>query len=227
MSVNYRWYAKHAFCLQAIDIVMKSGLAFSPDIPAAGGYEVRLLGEAEIPKLMEFHDSRCVRLSNVFTREEAGIRLGSGHLCFCVWRREELAGFVWFAPRSIFSPDLHCEFQMDGTSAMIYNSFVDPAHRGRNVFPLLVNESFRVLAEQGYDRVYAFVRHRNFPSKRAFGKLGFQAFGIVLYGFVMGWCFFLPFISRSAGIRVRPCSGPWRRWQAVIRKRLVREEPVR
>ena len=72
MSVNYRWYAKHAFCLQAIDIVMKSGLAFSPDIPAAGGYEVRLLGEAEIPKLMEFHDSRCVRLSNVFTREEAG-----------------------------------------------------------------------------------------------------------------------------------------------------------
>ncbi len=227
MSMNYRWYAKHAFSLQAVDVIRKSGLDSSPGIPGVDGYEVCLLEETDIPELMDFHDSRCVQWSNVFTREEVGIRLASGHSCFCVWCREDLVGFVWFAPRTIFSPDLHCRFDMEDRGVMIYNGFVAPEHRGRNVFPLLMNESFRALARLGYTRVYGFVRHRNFPSKRALAKHRFQTFGIVLYGFVMGCYFFLPFVRQAAGVRVYPCASPWHRWQEFFHKRLVREEPVR
>jgi ribosomal protein S18 acetylase RimI-like enzyme len=224
---NIHWYLKHVFSIRVMEVIGKPHLAFSPEIHAAEGFAVHMLQDNDIPELMAFHDSRCIQRSGVFSREEVHIRLESGWACFCVRSPGSMAGFVWFAPRRIYSPDLHCEFEMGDRSVMITNGFVAPEHRGRNVFPTLMNESFRVLAELGCNQVYGFVRHENRSSKKALAKHGFQTFGIIIHGFAIGVYCFLPLIRDNAGIRVRLCAGPWHRWQEILDKRFLKSGVMR
>ncbi|HOD72200.1 MAG TPA: hypothetical protein PKO27_14305 [Deltaproteobacteria bacterium] len=222
MKPDPRWYLKLLLSVQVIDIIGKPNLSFSPEIPAVSGLHVQVLQEQDISELMEFQDSRCIGRTVVFSHEEAHARLESGWRCFGARRLGCMAGFVWFAPRALSSPDLHCEFEMDARSVMITNAFVAPEHRGRNVFPILMNESFRTLTELGYKRVYGFVHHGNRSSKKALAKHHFQTLGMILSGFVMGVYFFLPFIADDAGICVRFCGSPWLRWREFFRKRAGR-----
>lgn len=226
MKQNIRWHLKQVFSIRAMDILMVPDLTFSPVLPVDDDLEVEILREEDIPELMEFHDSRCIQRSGVFTREEVLTRLKSGHMCSCARHRGNMSGFVWFAPLVVFAPDLHCEFKMNDGGVMIYNVFIASEHRGRKVLPTVLNMSFRKLAELGYSRSYAFIHHENRSSKKTLEKYHSQTCGIIFHGFAAGCYFLLPFIRNNAGIRVRLCSSPWYRWQEVFRKRPIGGQPT-
>ncbi len=219
MNINLSWYRKHVFSISMVNMIKFPDLRICPQITSTGDVEVFLLSKGDIPSLMDLHDTKCIAWNHAFTAQEAEERLASGQICSCARVGGRMAGFVWFAPRSIYSPDLRCTFELDSTSVVIHNGFVDPAYRGMKVGPQMIGISFRRLAETGYKTVYGYPRVTNRASKKAMGHHGFVTFGSIVYGYVLGYYYFLPFLNKEQGIHLRLEVSPWHRWRTFARKR--------
>ena len=220
MSINFRWYKRQVFSLQGVDMIKFPDLSVCSRVPVGNDIRVDLLKRENIPELMDLHDTKCVEWNHAFSREDAEDRLASGQICSCAWHKGRMAGFVWFAPRRIYSPDLHCMFELDSTGAVIHNGFVDPACRGMKVGPIMMARSFQRLSEMGYKTVYGYPRITNQASKKAMGYHGFVTFGRIFYGYLLGYYYFFPFLHGEPGIRLRLSVSPWHRWQAFFQKRM-------
>lgn len=220
MSVNFRWYRKHVLSFHAVDLIKFCDLSACSGMSSGEDVELSLLQAQDISELMEFHDTKCVEWNHAFTRNEVEDRLASGQICTCARYQGRIAGFIWFAPRRIYSPDLHCMFELDGSGVVIHNGFVDPARRGMKIGPMMMDRSFQMLYEMGYRTVYGYPRITNQASKKAMSYHGFVTFGKIFYGYVLGFYYFLPFHDPDPGMSIRRAVSPWHRWQTFFQKRL-------
>ncbi len=220
MNIHARWYLKQVVSIQVMDIIKFPDPTFSPEIPADSEFKVTFLRDEEVAELMEFHDAKCIGKTPVFSHAEVSSRLKTGHLCSCARIGDHLAGFCWFKTGDIRSPDLHCLFEFAEKSAVIHNAFVDPEYRGKNLTPMMMRESFRILTGMGYKSVYAYIRSKNRSPMRSAEKFNRVAIGKIIYGYVLGYYFLFPFIQKDVGLRVRLDVSPWHRWQTFFQKRL-------
>lgn len=222
MTININWYLNQLFSIRLMEVIKIPDLSYSPEVPVDTDFDVSLLKEEEIPELMEFHDSQSAGWYHVFSAEDAKERLKAGDLCYLARLGNRIIGFCWFKTGSIYSSELHCLFEFGSQSAVIYNGFIDPSCRGKNIFPAMIGKSFRKLAEAGFKDVYGYMRAINKPSKRALDKYNRVTVGKIYYGHVLGCYLFVPFIPEDAGVKIHLDVNPWHRWQAFLQKRLSR-----
>lgn len=220
MNTNYRWYMRQLLSIRLMEIIKIPDLSYSPKIPLESDFEVSLLKEEGIPELMDFHDSLCIDSKQVFSASDVKRRLKAGDMCYCAHGGERLMGFCWFKTGSIYSTDLHCLFEFGNKSAIIYNGFIDPACRGKNVFPAMIGKAFHKLAEAGYKDVYGYMRSSNKSSKRALDKYNRWTVGWIYYGYLLGYHLFMPLVPENAGVTMTYDGHPWHRWQGFFQKRL-------
>lgn len=219
-KIHAQWHLKQVISVRATDIIKFPDPGFSPDLPCDSSLKVTFLRDEEIAELMEFHDARCTGKTPVFSHAEVSSRLKTGHLCSLARIEDRLAGFCWFKTGDIHSPDLHCLFEFTEKSAVIHNAFVDPEYRGKNLTPMMMRESFRLLAGMGYKSVYAYIHSNNRSPMRTAEKFNRVPVGKIFFGYVLGCYFLLPLIQKDAGVRVSLDVSPWHRWQVFFNKRL-------
>ena len=220
MSINIRWYKKHAFSLNGMEIFRHPDLSAHSGLPPQNDIEMYPLKKEEIPQLMELHDTKCIEWNHIFTREDVEDRLASGQTCICSWYKGQLAGFIWLAPRRVFSPELRCMFETDSTGVFEYNAFVNPDHRRMHVGLRLLDKACQEFAEKGFKTMYSYFRISNQASRKGNTHLGFKKVGRIYYGYLLGYYYFIPSLSREPGVQVRLCASPWHRWQTFVQKRV-------
>ena len=108
MKANTRWYLKHLYSWNSVDLNVIPDIGFSPELSVEDRLVFARLGEQDIPKIVEFHDTYCVEWNAIFSEVDVRNRVREGHRCYIARKQGNLVGFVWYAPNRVYSPDLHC-----------------------------------------------------------------------------------------------------------------------
>ena len=109
----------------------------------------------EAPDSLEVSAATGAELETIFagqSGDEAGIGhriLAAGAECLIAWRGESMAGYSWIDRRQVLLLGHRVADLPDG-GAYTFNSYVWPDFRGRKVFQVLTESTYRRLAREGF-----------------------------------------------------------------------------
>jgi ribosomal protein S18 acetylase RimI-like enzyme len=142
--------------------------------------DIRLLSAAEFEALAE--PDRVALLERLELVEP---------YCRQKWQRGDLAvlarvsgrpaGIVWCARASVYVPDIAREVRPQSGECYIHDVYVNPAERGRQVAPAMLDFLARELRARDVYRAWALIERSNVASVRAFEKAAYIAVADVLY----------------------------------------------
>jgi RimJ/RimL family protein N-acetyltransferase len=135
----------------------------------AGGADVRVLAPSEIAAYV------ALRAGEDAASVQA--RLDRGDLCFTTWEEGRLVGGVWVRFDRMWVSELDRFLPLREGDAYGYDSFTDPAHRGRGAATARAEALIRHLQDRGYRRLVAYVAAGNMAGRAAVERLGFEDVG--------------------------------------------------
>jgi GNAT superfamily N-acetyltransferase len=94
-------------------------------------------------------------------------------------------GWVRLQHRGVID-ELGTRLELLPTDAWGYDTFVQPEHRARGAFVVLMWEMFRFLRERGFTHIYASVTWENQPSRAAHTRLGYHVATVIDRFWVLG-----------------------------------------
>lgn len=138
------------------------------------GYSFTRLGEEDFEMV--------VRLQNEDEHasvEEMHARARQGHTCLGVTRGDQLIAYTWFAldrSQTVLYPR-----KMLANEAYLFNAYVLPAERGRNLAVIMRYQCYQRLRELGRDTLYSVTVRANKASWRFKEKLGAEKIFFAVY----------------------------------------------
>jgi ribosomal protein S18 acetylase RimI-like enzyme len=108
-------------------------------------------------------------------------RLGPHTRCFLAAEGERLLHASWVTTCAAWTRELRRYVHPPPGSAYVYESFTDPAARGRGIYPAALRALASWLAERDIPRLWVAVEEDNFPSLKAVSKAGFAEQFVVRY----------------------------------------------
>jgi GNAT superfamily N-acetyltransferase len=128
-------------------------------------------------ELSETDATAIEAMPSALLREQAWYA-GRGARAFLATVRGEPAGlcFYWFGERY----RMRNFWPLRANEAKLVQVIVDPPHRGRGVGCALISSTAMLLANSGFDALYARIWHSNGPSIGAFGRAGWRRIALVL-----------------------------------------------
>ncbi len=138
------------------------------------GYELVTLDDRDFESLGRWQGSG-ENASPELMRERAG----QGHTCLGMKRGGEIVAFTWFAldrTQTVLYPK-----EMAPNEAYLFNSYVLPAERGKNLAVIMRYQSYQVLRTLGRDTLYSITVKANTASWRFKQKLGAQKVFFMVY----------------------------------------------
>ena len=162
-----------------------------------GGLWVKLLGEAgyrrlgihelllsqqiQRPRTGADLSFRALRASD---REVPGVdaggrrrRVEAGHHCYLLLVDQSVVAACWVAEGSVPLPYLGGGVRLASGEACTYETWTDPAMRGRGIGAHLRLHVAAELRDDGFDRLLAMVYPENLPAVRMVEKLGYRRIG--------------------------------------------------
>lgn len=94
--------------------------------------------------------------------------------CYLVETLGRIAHASWVTTSGAWTTELGCPVMPPAGSAYVYESFTDPALRGRGIYPLALACICAELSSRGIGEAWIAVDPDNAPSLRAISKAGFQ-----------------------------------------------------
>ena len=82
--------------------------------------------------------------------------------------------------------ELGSRLELAATDAWGYGTFVQPEHRARGAFAVLMWEMFEILRTRGFRRIFASVTWENIPSRGAHTRLGYHVATVIDRYWVLG-----------------------------------------
>ena len=193
-------------------------ISFSPALSFDKQFVFSRLGEQDISKCIEFHDTYCLNWNFLFSAEDIENRFREGHRCYVACKYEELVGFMWIGVNRVYSPDLRCTLAIEEHCVISYNGFVRPDCRGKNILPGIRRAAFQELAGEFYKRCYNYTSSTNKSVIISNRKFNAYPVGKIIYGYLLGFYFFFPFIKKDVGITVHCNERPWQKWKDFFQK---------
>jgi len=120
-------------------------------------YTFNFFGPEEMKIIGQFPDrSRGLR------EEKLIERLDEGKKCFGAKFKGEIAAFTWFNFNECTFP--HCYAQLKQGEAYLFDMFVHPKFRGKNLAPYLRYQQYLALQEMGIKSLYSVSEYFNKPA---------------------------------------------------------------
>ena len=101
-------------------------------------------------------------------------RLSDTTRCYLVETGGQIAHASWMTTSGAWTTELGSLVTPPAGSAYVYESFTDPALRGRGIYPFALSCICAELSSQGITEVWIGVEATNAPSVRAITKAGFK-----------------------------------------------------
>lgn len=112
------------------------------------------------------------------------------HLFPFVTLGDEIIGYVKIGFNKVYVHDFEREITLPPRDAMVYDTFVLPEHRGRNIALALVNETAIYLRALGYERLWCHIPEWNTASSTLYRKAGFREVSHIRFVKLMAFRFF-------------------------------------
>lgn len=99
-------------------------------------------------------------------------RFSKGHLCIALVHSKEIAAYCWADTKEFnFRPE---SFPLGPKDAYLYDAYTCEAFRGKGLAPYMRQQCYKVLKEQGYEKLYSVTETFNTSSKIFKAKLNAQ-----------------------------------------------------
>lgn len=219
---NIKWYLNLLFSWSSVYVNIFPDISFSPELSLDKQFVFSRLREQDISDLIEFHNTYCLDWDFLFSAEDIENRFRKGHRCYVARKHEELVGFMWIAVNRVYSSNLRCIFATEKHCVISYNGFVRPDCRGKNILPGIRRAAFQELVSEFYKKCYGYTRSTNKSVIKSNRKFNACPIGKIIYGYLLGFYFFFPFIKKDMGITVHRSETPWRKWKSLFRDRIVK-----
>ncbi len=108
------------------------------------------------------------------TPEEIRGRFDAGHRAYVAWSDEQPAAWGWVATRSADIGELGSTFAIPARERYLWNFVTRPEHRGRGIYPRLLDEIVRVESADA-ERFWIAYAPENQASGAGIAKAGFVA----------------------------------------------------
>jgi RimJ/RimL family protein N-acetyltransferase len=109
--------------------------------------------------------------------------------CLGIFVSGQLAGYTWARFDAI--PRLRSDqtlYRLQPNEAYLFDAFIDRAHRGRRLAPLMRHHMHKALAAEGYRRFYSITVRLNTASRRFKARLGATELELrVLFAIARRW----------------------------------------
>jgi GNAT superfamily N-acetyltransferase len=134
-----------------------------PSLPPIPGLIVRRVVE---PNVMAEVQGRAA--------SEMADRFAAGHRAYVAYLDGEPAAFGWVATRSAFIGELSATFEIGGGDRYLWNFVTRPSHRGKGIYPRLIDAIVRVESLEA-ERFWIAYAPENHASGAGIRKAGFVA----------------------------------------------------
>jgi GNAT superfamily N-acetyltransferase len=115
------------------------------------------------------------------------IRFQRGDTCLLVLRDGSPIAMGWLRlQHGGIIDELGTRLELASTDAWGHDTFVQPEHRARGAFVVLMWEMFQFLRDRGFTHIYASVAWENQPSRAAHGKLGYHVATVIDRLWILG-----------------------------------------
>jgi ribosomal protein S18 acetylase RimI-like enzyme len=112
------------------------------------------------------------------TAEDIRARLEKGHLCVVLRKNGSVVGFAWADPDEV--NDVTCDYVLGPGEAYLYDAFVAPGFRGRELAVYMRTESYKHLRRLGRHTFYCICEYFNTPALKFKEKLGAERVALYL-----------------------------------------------
>lgn len=140
------------------------------------------LPEGDVPQARELSNDDVLAFSAQYPKHlprDFVLRAHArGDRCIAIIVDGELAAYCWFSLRPT-EMDRGLEVRFDRSMVYQYKAFTFRAHRGQRLALLILKRALEIYAENGVDRVVAYIARNNFASLAAAKGAGFRVAGNV------------------------------------------------
>ena len=126
----------------------------------------------------------------MYISEEIKTGTSENHIFPHVKYNGEIIGYVKVGFNRVYILDYDESIQFPDKNSFIYDTFVMPEFRGKNIAPFLLNETIRYLRNRKFEKIWCHIPPWNHSSRRAFEKLNFQRIAHVRYFKILNYKFF-------------------------------------
>jgi ribosomal protein S18 acetylase RimI-like enzyme len=112
------------------------------------------------------------------TVEDIRARLDRGHLCVVLKQDGRVAGFAWADLDEV--NDASCDYPLGPAEAYLYDAYVAPHFRGRELAVYMRTESYKHLRRLGRSTFYCICEYFNTPALKFKNKLGSERVALYL-----------------------------------------------
>jgi len=173
-SISFVFSYKPLYLYSTSDLTRKDQQARCP-------LEISIGNQVDIDLIVELLDYA----NETFVRKRSENALNKGAKPFLVFSNDKMSHISW-----LFYPPIVREqliiLKLKPTEAHIATCYTNPAFRGMNIYPTVLQHILRYAAEKGTKRVYIASSPKNIASIRGIEKAGFSKIttikGFVLFG---------------------------------------------
>lgn len=158
-------------------------------VPPQDGLIVRQLGPEDasvLDEILRLQASKETLFEPAFGVADALERLQQGEYCFACEYGGNVVGYLWFCSTSKYIPEIQSTLVLEPREVYVYNAYVVPAFRGRDIVPRLYRVGRSLLADRGFKReIIARMNWNQSPERVLSNKVNAIAIGDVSVGFFL------------------------------------------
>lgn len=107
-------------------------------------------------------------------RSEIEERFKRGNRCFIACIETKIIHYTWVSFHKEYLTSINKCIELADDEAYVYNVRTLSNFRGQGIFSLVLEQLYRQLKTDGYNKILASVQSDNLPSQKAFEKAGFK-----------------------------------------------------
>jgi len=125
-----------------------------------------------------------------FDPRELAVARKYKHLLPLVRMEGEIVGYLKVGFEKVYVLDFGREFDFPSGVAFVYDSYVAPGLRGKNIAPFLIDRASELVKEKGYTQIFCHIRIKNLASIKAYQKCGFKRVKVISWFHFLGLSLF-------------------------------------
>lgn len=142
----------------------------------------------------------------IYVEKEIHCAKSSDHPYLSIQCDDEIIGFIKIGKDFTYIGDFDKYIFFDHRTSFIYDTFVLPEYRGKNIALFAIVSAARYLKQMGFERILCHIELWNLPSIKTFSKAGFAPIGTIGFFRILGLPFFLrdgylPFTDLESHLR--------------------------
>lgn len=174
------WFFEHtSFFLFQLPLLNSAGKSSKTET-----FTVYRATEADFPNL-----ALCREMNN----PQSGItlfseRMSQGATCWCLAdASRQIVGYAWVSTdRNLLEDNDRYQIICSASQGYIFDTFIHPAYRGKNLYFYLINELQQQMLQQAVSEWFVIIDTYNIQSLKAHRKLGAEALEKVTYLAILG-----------------------------------------